>query len=282
MMNQLLARYAAPVRDLAATIATTPRAAATHIKNIPVRLDALQYARRTRFSPPADHAPAGLETGQPNPLRDYFETNTTGPGIWKWEHYFDIYHRHLARFIGQEGGLAEIGVYSGGSLPMWRSYFGPAMHIQGIDIETACNCYRSEGIDISIGDQSNRDFWADFRRKMPRVDIVIDDGGHLPEQQRVTLEEMLPHLAPGGVYICEDIHGAHNKFADYVSGLCNAMNEGASDGGPGMKIVGFQSWFHSIHIYPLAVVIEKNIIPRDRLIDLRRGTEWQPFFEKAH
>jgi hypothetical protein len=37
-----------------------------------------------------------------NPLRQYFDNNTEGPGIWKWTHYFDIYHRHFERFIGRD------------------------------------------------------------------------------------------------------------------------------------------------------------------------------------
>ncbi len=53
----------------------------------------------------------------PNPLRDYFEANREGPGIWRWQHYFDIYHRHFARFVGREVNVLEIGVYSGGSTP---------------------------------------------------------------------------------------------------------------------------------------------------------------------
>src|SRR2546425_10622753 len=38
----------------------------------------------------------------PNPLRTYFDSVVTGKGIWKWLHYFDIYHRHFQKFIGKE------------------------------------------------------------------------------------------------------------------------------------------------------------------------------------
>ncbi len=63
------------------------------------------------------------------------------------------------------------------------------------------------------------------RKTVPLVDIVIDDGGHLPEQQLVTLEELLPHVRPGGVYFCEDIHYNFNDFAAYVQGLSDNLNE---------------------------------------------------------
>jgi hypothetical protein len=48
---------------------------------------------------------------------------------------------------------------------------------------------------IHIGDQGDREFWRAFRERVPPVDVLIDDGGHQPEQQIVTLEEMLPPQA---------------------------------------------------------------------------------------
>src|SRR5215211_8306674 len=70
----------------------------------------------------------------PNPLEAYFDTLTEGPGIWKWRHYFQIYHRHLSKFVGRSPHVLEIGVYSGGSLPMWLDYFGEGTQVYGVDI----------------------------------------------------------------------------------------------------------------------------------------------------
>ena len=89
----------------------------------------------------------------------------------------------------------------------------------GVDIEPACRIYEADGIEILIGDQSDRHFWAKVRAAVPRIDVLIDDAGHHPEHQIITLEELLPHLASGGVYLCEDVHGAPNYFASYVAGL---------------------------------------------------------------
>jgi hypothetical protein len=56
--------------------------------------------------------------------------------------------------------------------------------------------------------------------------MVVDDGGHQPEQQTVSLNELLPHLRPGGVYFCEDIHGSpDNPFASYVYNLAHGLND---------------------------------------------------------
>jgi hypothetical protein len=39
--------------------------------------------------------------------------------------YLDAYHRHFERFRSQEKVvMVEVGVQSGGSINMWRNYFG--------------------------------------------------------------------------------------------------------------------------------------------------------------
>jgi hypothetical protein len=151
-------------------------------------------------------------------LRDYFEAHHEGRDIWKWDHYFDMYHRHLSKFVGLDLKLVEIGIYSGGSLEMWGSYFGPRCHVYGVDIENACKAYESEKASVFIGDQESPEFWRNFKANVGTVDILIDDGGHTPEQQTVTLNEMLEAIRPGGVYICEDIHGHRNSFINYAVG----------------------------------------------------------------
>ena len=75
-----------------------------------------------------------------NPLRIFFNAHRVGPGVWKWDHYFDAYHRHLQKFRGRNPRIAEIGIYSGGSLIMQQSYFGNPQ-IYGVDIEPTCGCY---------------------------------------------------------------------------------------------------------------------------------------------
>ncbi len=65
-----------------------------------------------------------------NPLAEYF-FNNPGRLIHKWHHYFDIYHRHFARFRGRSPVVVEIGVFHGGSLQMWHHYFGPGTRVVG-------------------------------------------------------------------------------------------------------------------------------------------------------
>jgi len=219
----------------------------------------------------------------PNPLASYFLSHNEGPGIWKWMHYFDVYQRHLSKFVGREVHVVEIGIYSGGSLSLWKDYFGDQCHIYGVDIEEACRTYESDRVRVMIGDQADRTFWSEFKKSVPIVDIVIDDGGHLAEQQLVTLEELLPHIRWGGVYLCEDITTVNNRFAAYLHGLSTNLNAASwcslKDGTPGIgsSTSAFQAAVNSIHHYPFLTVIEKSERPLVKLVSPKQGTQWQPF-----
>lgn len=212
-----------------------------------------------------------------NPLWQYFTRNTQGPGIWKWSHYFDAYHRHLAKFQGRSVNVVEIGIYSGGSLGMWASYFGPTCAVFGVDIEAACKVHAKDGIEVFIGDQGDPIFWANFRKAVPEIHVVIDDGGHTPEQQMTTLEQILPHLPAGGVYICEDIHGRTNRFTAFAIALVNELNGYVANSEGVVTTNRFQRAIRSIHFYPYLLVIEVNEFPTESLAAPRCGTEWQPF-----
>ena len=241
----------------------------------------LNQARRMRFGG-GDPLPNGRSH---NDLEEYFDSVASGPGIWKWRHYFDVYHRHLEKFRGRPVNVVEVGVYSGGSLRMWTEYFGDTCRIFGVDIEEACRAYERENVKIVIGDQSDRGFWRRFTSEVPPIDVVIDDGGHQVDQQVATLEELLPHLRPGGVYICEDIPGKLNEFGMYVCGLSRRLYEPlATASNPDdnarrlvYRASPFQAAIESIHLYPYLVVIEKRAAPVTEFVAPKHGTEWQPF-----
>jgi hypothetical protein len=221
---------------------------------------------------------------QQNPLRDFFENRKEGPGIWKWNHYFDIYDRHFRKFRGQDVHVLEIGIYSGGSLDMWLDYFGPKATIYGVDVVPECRVYERDRVKIFIGDQADRLFWRETRKNAPSFDVVIDDGGHQTEQQIASFEELFAYMRPGGVYLCEDVIEAFNPFASYVHGLGHKLNEWllteSSPHDSERRLVcnctPFQSAVDSIHLYPFVTVLERNSCMRTELRAPQRGTQWQP------
>ena len=158
------------------------------------------------------------DISESNPFLNYLIYNKVeGRGIHKCSHYFEVYNTHLAHFIGQEVHIVEIGIQSGGSLEMWKHVFGRKAHVYGIDIDPAVRSFADEQTRIFVGDQADRSFWATFREQAPRIDILIDDGGHLAEMMTVTLEEILPHMSPNGVYLIEDIHGDAHPMWKYLT-----------------------------------------------------------------
>lgn len=243
----------------------------THKKQVAMNLiqqgyDFSQSIRHNR-NPGLTH-----ESRENNPLESYF--NADGHKlIWKWLHYFNIYHHHLAPFRGNKPALLEVGVHGGGSLQMWQAYFSEGSQIIGVDINEDCQRFASDNISIHIGDQSDRQFWRNFAAQTPGLDIVIDDGGHKPVQQIVTLEECLPLLNPGGVYICEDVHGIDNYFLDYIHGFSKSINAYGSAREYIVEANSLQQHVHSINIYPFMVVIKINPETVTEFVARNRGED---------
>jgi hypothetical protein len=276
VVSMSLRRELKRLLDIAECFVNEPRL----FNQLPNVRQGFRHSENWNSSIPGDAAPLlpGPDTaaGSSNPLRAFFESRKTGRGIWKWNHYFDAYHRHFGKFVGTNVNVLEIGVYSGGSLEMWRHYFGSGCHVYGVDIEKACKCYEDESTTIFIGDQGDRDFWKSFKGKTPPIDILIDDGGHRTEQQIVTLEEMLPHLRPGGVYLCEDVRGEHNGFSGYMQGIVANLNAFRGSGSE-VSTTEIQAWIQSVHFYPYMTFIEKADRPVRQFIAPKHGTEWQPY-----
>ncbi|MET0182807.1 MAG: class I SAM-dependent methyltransferase [Caulobacterales bacterium] len=151
------------------------------------------------------------QTGRP--LYDLFLRNNRRD-IDKWHHYFSVYERYFPAFMHRPISFLEIGVYKGGSLRMWRDFFGPQAKITGIDINPECMQHRGENIEVYIGDQADPEFLARVAAERGPFDIILDDGGHTAKQQIIALETLTPHVKEGGLFIVEDTHTS--LWADYM------------------------------------------------------------------
>jgi hypothetical protein len=124
----------------------------------------------------------------------------------KWDHYFEVFERFLSPIRRSNPVVLEIGVQLGGSVEMWRDYFGPTTRLYGIDINPAAKQQEDNATRIFIGDQQDRGFLRSVLQAIGRPDVVIDDGGHTANQQITAFEELYPALSENGLYFVEDTH----------------------------------------------------------------------------
>ncbi len=206
-----------------------------------------------------------------NDLKKYFLKNK-GRLITKWMHYFDIYDAHFSRYRGTDVHIVEFGVFQGGSLSMWKHYFGSKCKIYGVDINPECKKFEEENVKIFIGDQEDKSFLKELAKKIPRIDILLDDGGHTMKQQINTFEVLFPKIDDNGVYMCEDLHtsywseyyGGYNKkgtFIEYSKSFIDYINAWHSRA-INLKVNDFTKSARSLHYYDSILVVEKGKVEK--------------------
>jgi SAM-dependent methyltransferase len=146
-----------------------------------------------------------------------FQGNSERRVIHKWKHYFPIYERHFAPFVNRSVNVLEIGCGDGGSLQMWKRYFGPHAQIVGIDIEPRCKNFEEDQIAVRIGSQDDPAFLAGVVAEFGPFDVVIDDGSHVQAHVAAAFTHLYQGLSKNGVYLVEDLHTAY--WPDFGGGL---------------------------------------------------------------
>jgi 23S rRNA U2552 (ribose-2'-O)-methylase RlmE/FtsJ len=200
-----------------------------------------------------------------NDLEKYLIENK-GKKLHKWFHYLEIYDRHFSMFRNRPIKMLEIGVFGGGSMQMWKSYFGSDIKIYGIDINPECKNHEDDNIEIFIGSQADRNFLKDVMDKIGNVDILIDDGSHMVDHQIVTFEELYKYVNPGGIYLCEDLHTSYwphyggelnspNSFIEYSKRIIDKLTSWHYENPPYNELTRS---VHSMHYYDSMLVIEKR------------------------
>jgi len=138
-------------------------------------------------------------------------TNNEGPAVHKWHHYIPLYDRYFSPYRGRDIRFLEMGVGRGGSLQMWRRYFGESAAIFGVDIDPACAKHDGDLAAVRIGSQSDSSFLLSVVKEMGGVDIVVDDGSHQMRDIAASFRILFPELNCGGLYVIEDLHTAYWK-----------------------------------------------------------------------
>ena len=146
--------------------------------------------------------------------------------------YFSVYDHLFSKFRNKKIVFIEIGVLAGGSLFMWRNFFGSKARIIGVDMNPDAKKWEKYGFEIFIGSQSDENFWRNFREKIGKIDIVLDDGGHTYDQQIITTEMLLENIKDGGLLVIEDTHTSYMKgfgatkysFINYTKNMIDKIN----------------------------------------------------------
>eukprot|EP00933_Yihiella_yeosuensis_P032562 TRINITY_DN26183_c0_g1_i1.p1 TRINITY_DN26183_c0_g1~~TRINITY_DN26183_c0_g1_i1.p1 ORF type:complete len:352 (-),score=70.11 TRINITY_DN26183_c0_g1_i1:370-1425(-) len=193
-----------------------------------------------------------LSNGVQETFESFYNKYQEGRGVWKWNNALEAYSRHFLVFQNRPCRVAEVGVQSGGSITMWHKVLGPGSFVYGIDINPATQKFADGQTEIVIGDQGDMKFWQSFhwqRTHGQGLDIVVDDGGHKPEQMLMTFVVNFPYISPGGMVSIEDIHGEHYvkdffvPAAQYIANFAGLGGIYAID---------------SIHIYPFVLLVQKS------------------------
>jgi hypothetical protein len=199
----------------------------------------------------------------------------TGRTAHKWHHYLEIYERHFARFREPRPSpvrILELGVSGGGSLQLWRQYFGPEAKVVGIDVDPACSGRVDPDTPVIIGDQSDPVALASALAHLGgEVDIVIDDGSHIGRYQIASFEFLYPRISTDGLYTCEDLHcsywpeteGGYRKegtFIEYTKALIDRLHAWYLEEDLKEAWMGFAETTFGIFTYVDLIVIEKRPI----------------------
>jgi hypothetical protein len=260
----------------------------------PVKRQSSRLVRRLRRRTPdsvfqVDPATA-LAQATPGPLTDLFFAHD-GRLIHKWVHYLEIYERHLSAyrqgFPLSDGTrrplrVLEIGVSQGGSLQLWRKYFGPEATIFGIDVDPRCAALDHTETSVRIGSQADAAFLSAVVAEMGGVDIVIDDGSHRAQHQRASFDALFPELSFGGLYIAEDLHTAYwvldfsggyrrpGTFIEVSKSLVDGMHAWYHRWPISRRARRAQSEIFSVSFYDSVVVIEKRHRGRPSVVKVGR------------
>lgn len=187
--------------------------------------------------------------------------------LYKWVHYFDIYEHHFERFRGKAPTILEIGVLGGGSLAMWKEYFGPDAKIIGIDINPECKQHEGPGIEIFIGSQDDPAVLEAVLSKYPDIDVVLDDGSHQMRHMISSFQYIYPRISPRGCYMVEDTHTCYwdeyegglrreGSFMEFVKDRLDDINSFHARGA--LPVTQFTKSTQSITTYDSIVVFEKR------------------------
>lgn len=125
--------------------------------------------------------------------------------------YEEVYEKNFEKLKNEKINILELGIFKGASTEAWVDYF-PNATIYGIDIfkrldpktvpilnHERVKWIKGDSLKSSIAKQIEKE-WGDVR-----FDIIIDDGMHTPDANRISFQHLNPFLKDDGAYFIEDV-----------------------------------------------------------------------------
>jgi len=118
--------------------------------------------------------------------------------------FYDTVFREYRKklYNGEPVSLLEIGVYGGGSIHLWRNYFGPRLSLHCVDIKIPDSL--PQRTSFHLGNACDQLFF-ESNLAQHEHDIIIDDGSHAVEDQIACFSLFCSRLKPGGIFLIEDV-----------------------------------------------------------------------------
>lgn len=202
-------------------------------------------------------------------LKEIIE-NHRGRLVNKWDNYIEVYETFLEKYRGKEFTFLEIGVAHGGSLQIWRKYFGEKATLIGVDVNPECKKFEDNETKIHIGSQEDPQFLESLKKAIPKVEVLLDDGGHTMKQQITTFKHLFSHVKEDGLYICEDLHtsywsefgGGYKKkgsFIEFTKNFVDNLHGWHAKKADKKRMHNYiTDSLYGIHYYDSMVVMEKR------------------------
>ena len=218
---------------------------------------------------------------RPNYFRTYL-TRTDDRMLLKLDHYLDVYHDLLRDWQGRDVTFMEIGIFKGGSIDLWKGFFGPGSTLVFLDIDPACQAFAGPGVHVEIGDQADPVFLKSVAEKYGPFDIIVDDGGHKMDQQATSLRHLWPTVKNRGLYVVEDTHTSYwpgfgggfrqrGSFIEIAKDLIDRMHSWYTDQDEIFPLHPAARQVESVKFYDSMIVVEKNLKDPPKTISSKNG-----------
>jgi hypothetical protein len=200
-----------------------------------------------------------------------------GSDKWGMHYYTPHYERHFQPLRERPLTVLELGIggfgdpaTGGGSLRMWKRFFRRAM-VYGVDIFDKSGV-SEQRVHTIQGDFADRGFLASLADRIGPFDIVIDDGSHYCPDVITAFTALYPHVAPGGLYVVEDLQtsywpgygGSSERRSDpatsmgFLKQLVDALNHEEYEPAGTHPTTGVEHTLVGAHFYHNLAILEKG------------------------